>query len=151
MSDWVVSIKRGSTFRVPISIVDASGAPTSFVDATFTITPEGGGTPIQLTTANGKISIAPFQWKERWWQETPYVINDVVIFKGKLWIAIQANTNHRPMSGQWWKLFSSFEFLIPDAETATYSWSKGTYKWRVVRTNGDVENDYLSGDVEVNA
>lgn len=150
MSDWVVSINRGSTFRVPITIADEAGAPTAFSDTTFTITPETGP-PILLTPANGKLTITQFTWKERWWKETTYIINDVVLFKGKLWLALLPSTNHPPMTGMRWKLFSSFEFLIPDTETATYSWAKGTYVWRVVRTNGDVDNHYLSGDVEVNA
>lgn len=148
--EWIVTINRGSTFRMPVTITDEAGAPTSFLDTTFTITPETGAT-ILLTPGNGKLKITPFVWRERWWKGTPYNINDVVLYKTKLWLAIQPNLNRVPITGAYWKLFSTFEFLITDDETSTYLWSKGTYKWKVVRSNGDVDGNYLNGAVEVHA
>lgn len=145
---WTPKINRGSTFRVPSTVLDSRKEPVFFSATNFTITPDSGD-PIELNPGNGKLTITEFAWKGLWGKSVTYAEGDVVRHCPYLWIARRTNTGVTPVGGDDWEGFASFWFLISATETAGYSWTAALYNWSVTRGNGDVEDNYLKGQVRI--
>lgn len=148
-----MKIKRGSTFRVPLTILDEQGVPVSFNDGTVTITPDPADPvvpDIVLTHGNGKFLHSSFTWRGKWSASSPYVIGDAVLYGDDYWIAVANNTGQSPPGNVNWTILAQFTILLSAVETASFTdWSRGSYDIDVEFGNGDVKLDYISDRVQV--
>lgn len=55
VAQWDMVIKKGSTFRVPLTFTDEAGTPFNWQSLEIIITPRGS-TEFSLTSANGKLT-----------------------------------------------------------------------------------------------
>lgn len=55
------------------------------------------------------------EWRDNWNQFAPYIIKDVVIYDGTLWIAVNANINSIPSDSNpnWLLLFQTENVVLP--------------------------------------
>lgn len=148
MSEWIMRIKRNSTFRNPLLDI-AEGVPTTFNSGELTLTPDDGTTPILLTQGNGKLLMPAFVWRSNWNPATVYVIGDVVLYAEEYYRASSTSTGVNPLGATQWDIFGQFIIVISKTEAGSYAWDRGDYCLDVVYGNGDEEDGYLTGRVLV--